>query len=111
MGKNIFVTILVILAAVALALVVYENVYKSTDPFSSSQKKLLENYIKENISALSPVKEVLGGKFYVTDIKWQNDGSMLVKYEDGHIALEALVKASINRDNQIKIQHFNIIKQ
>ncbi len=48
-----------------------------------------ENYLRENISILSSVKEVLGGTFYVTEINWLNDDVAQIKYEDGHIALEA----------------------
>lgn len=51
----------------------------------------LENYIKLNISELSTqagTPEVLGGKFYVTEILVA-EGSGLVKYEDGHNAYTA----------------------
>ncbi len=48
-----------------------------------------ENYLRENISALSPEPEVLGGTFYVTEITWLNQELALVNYEDGHIALSA----------------------
>lgn len=48
----------------------------------------IEDYVKQNISALSPEKEVLGGKFYVTDIT-AGDGKGVVSYEDGHIAFVA----------------------
>jgi hypothetical protein len=48
----------------------------------------IEDYIKLNISQLSPEKEVLGGKFYVTSIHAQ-DGKGTVSYEDGHNAFTA----------------------
>ena len=46
----------------------------------------VENYLRANISKLSPVKAVLGGTWYVTSFTIdldQNSGK--VEYEDGHI--------------------------
>lgn len=48
----------------------------------------IEDYVTQNISALSPEKEVLGGTFYVTEIV-AADGRGVVSYEDGHIAFTA----------------------
>ena len=46
----------------------------------------VENYLRENISKLSPVKAVLGGTWYVVsdtiDLE-KNSGTVI--YEDGHI--------------------------
>ncbi|HRH25807.1 MAG TPA: hypothetical protein PLD99_02595 [Parcubacteria group bacterium] len=57
---------------------------------NTPQGKLMsvESYVSQNISELSPIKEVLGGKFYVTDIEVL-DGRGTVSYEDGHIAYTA----------------------
>jgi len=49
----------------------------------------VQEYINKNISELSSKKEVLGGKFYVTNIRFNSPGSITVDYEDGHIALRA----------------------
>lgn len=49
----------------------------------------VEAYIRNNISALSPRKEVLGGKFYVTGITFGNENDGTVTYEDGHIIVTA----------------------
>lgn len=65
---------------------------EQTPTTSASQGKLMsiESYVTQNISALSPVKEVLGGRFYVTEIEVEpEERKGKVKYEDGHIALEA----------------------
>lgn len=48
-----------------------------------------ENYLRENVSELSPAEAVLGGTFYITEINWLGENLAQVKYEDGHIALEA----------------------
>lgn len=55
------------------------------------EKDLFENYLKENISKLSKTKAVLGGTFYITEIKWLPNRAAIVSYEDGHIALQAKV--------------------
>lgn len=53
---------------------------------SSIDTDAYENYIRENISTLSPVLPVLGGTWYVTNITWWENGYVTVEYEDGHIA-------------------------
>lgn len=45
----------------------------------------VENYVKANITALSPVSASLGGTFYVTRIE-ASGGVGTVEYEDGHSA-------------------------
>ncbi len=49
----------------------------------------VEEYVRQNISTLSPEPAVLGGTFYVTEISVGDDGTGVVHYEDGHIALVA----------------------
>lgn len=73
------------------------------------EKALFENYLKANISKLSKAKAVLGGKFYVTDIKWQPNRVAVVSYEDGHIALQAKTAMSYKRGLPI-VNYFKIIK-
>lgn len=55
------------------------------------EKDLFENYLKTNITKLSKTKAVLGGTFYITEIKWLPNRAAIVSYEDGHIALKAKV--------------------
>lgn len=62
-------------------------------PISNApQGKLMsvEAYVTQNISALSPIKETMGGTFYVTEIEVEpEENKGKVKYEDGHNAYEA----------------------
>ncbi|MDD4290534.1 MAG: hypothetical protein PHH83_04705 [Patescibacteria group bacterium] len=74
------------------------------------QRIAFENFIKENISEISPKKEVLGGKFYITKFTWADDNNGLVDYEDGHIAFKAKFNISLERNNP-KINFFEIIKE
>ncbi len=78
------------------------------------EQTLFENYLIANISDLSPTKEVLGGKFYVTNISWLPDRIAIVSYEDGHIALKAkVVLDAIYHDGwpeEVEIKSFDIIK-
>lgn len=51
------------------------------------QGKLMsvEAYVTQNISALSPIKETMGGTFYVTEIEVEpEENKGKVEYEDGH---------------------------
>jgi len=71
---------------------------------------LLQEYLKENISTLSPTKEVLGGKFYLTNLEYENANNAIASYEDGHIALKAQVNFEV-KEKQVKILGFEIIEQ
>lgn len=73
------------------------------------QRIAFENHIRENISEISPKKEVLGGKFYVTKFTWADDNNGLVDYEDGHIAFTAKFNIVLE-GNSSKINFFEIIK-
>ena len=50
-----------------------------------------ETFLSNNLSSLSPEKEVLGGTFYLTNVYWSDKDSAIIEYEDGHIALRAKV--------------------
>ncbi|MBL8157972.1 hypothetical protein JNK62_00320 [bacterium] len=65
---------------------------EQTPTTSAPQGKLMsvEAYVTQNISALSPIKETMGGTFYVTEIEVEpEENKGKVKYEDGHNAYEA----------------------
>ncbi len=68
------------------------------------------NYLRDHVSELSPTKEVLGGKFYLTDLKMMSSSTAIVSYEDGHIALKANVVFSGDKDLNIKINKFEVVK-
>jgi len=63
-------------------------------------EQAVEKYLIENISNISPQKEVLGGKFYITKINWLENNSGTVEYEDGHIALKASFDYEIKTNRQ-----------
>lgn len=67
----------------------------------------IESYVTQNISKLSPIKESVGGTFYVTSINAQN-GNGVVSYEDGHNAYTADFTYQTNDSTGIKITSFNI---
>ena len=76
------------------------------------KEKLVENYLRENISAISPRKEVLGGKFYITKIIWMGNDSAAIEYEDGHIVVAATldyeIKTDKNSSSLVIINNFKI---
>lgn len=89
------IAILVAVAAVAAgAYLLWPERSAAPEPANESPAQggrgmSVEDYVRANISALSPQKEVLGGTFYVTEISVGEDGVGEVHYEDGHIALVA----------------------
>lgn len=65
---------------------------QETSASQAPQGKLMsvEEYVRQNISSLSPIPESLGGTFYVTEIEVEPENRTgKVKYEDGHMAYEA----------------------
>lgn len=75
---------------------------------SAETQNIVKGYIKENISELSPEKEVLGGKFYVTEIIFQNPNIVIINYEDGHVALKAQANFRLENNNP-QINNFKLI--
>jgi len=75
------------------------------DPAAVATEPDVEQYVKANISTLSPVKAELGGTFYVTDIRTAN-GMGTVEYEDGHIALTADFNYTVDADGSVNVTNF-----
>lgn len=87
-------------------LVMSDNIENSAD--IESKQELVSEYISENISDLSPEEAVLGGSFYLTGIRFTDDNTAVIDYEDGHIALNAAVKFSVT-NGVVLIESFDII--
>ena len=80
------ISFLIVLIAIATASYMW---WPEVKPVEQTGKLMsVESYVSQSISELSPVKEQLGGKFYVTDIQIA-DGKGTVSYEDGHSAYTA----------------------
>jgi hypothetical protein len=77
---------------------------------SPTIKNLVIDYLENNISDISPKKEVLGGKFMLSSIIFINSNNCLIEYEDGHITLTARVKFNISQDSEVEIETFEIIE-
>lgn len=81
----------IILAIVATVVIIYVGfvVYKNTAPVANvpgDTPQIVESYLRENISTLSPVSAVLGGTWYVVSLTIDpTTNSGTVVYEDGHI--------------------------
>lgn len=65
-------------------------------------------YVRDNISNLSPEKEVLGGKYQVTDLAFTGDNTGTVSYEDGHVAYTAIFSYNISETGDVTIVTFEI---
>ena len=74
---------------------------------NSPKAMLVDDYIKLNISTLSPIKETVGGKFYVTKIEATN-GVGVVNYEDGHNAYTADFTYSTKENGAISIMSWSV---
>lgn len=74
----------------------------------NEKEELLRSYLDKNISEISPEKEVLGGKFFITSLRLNGENEFIVEYEDGHIAFIASGKYIIE-DKIVDVQNFNIL--
>lgn len=72
--------------------------------------QLVQDYLQKNLSALSPEPEVLGGKFYLTKIVFQDNQTAVIDYEDGHNAFRAELKFSISPYEEVAIESFRSLK-
>jgi hypothetical protein len=68
----------------------------------------VSEYIRENISELSPEEAILGGSFYVNSIRFTGPYMAIVDYEDGHIALSAEVEFNVPKAGEIEIVSFKL---
>ena len=104
-------SVLVALAVVVLsALVAFSFISKDkeeVEPPVVIDTLAVENYVRENISTLSPEPAVLGGTFYVTAID-VGDGMGTVEYEDGHIALTADFTFTQTATGEVIIESFEV---
>lgn len=75
----------------------------------TNEQNLVKDYIVAHLSELSPTKEVLGGKFYLTKITFTGQREANIGYEDGHIALEAKVNYALDA-HKLSIESFKITK-
>ncbi len=69
----------------------------------------VSSYITDNISDLSPEKETLGGKFFVTQLYFDGGNSGVVSYEDGHVAFTATFNYSVDELGNVIVTDFNIL--
>jgi hypothetical protein len=129
MKKNLTILVVfLIVLAVALGAYAYQknNAQPTPDTVGSEQNDEVENgrvmsveeYVRLNISELSPEKEVLGGTYYVTNIELDStsspqahSGAGTVSYEDGHNAYTADFTYTTDAENgAIAITSFVIRK-
>jgi len=71
-------------------------------------KSMVVEYLRQNISELSPQKEVLGGKFYITSIEFISDNEAVIEYEDGHNPYKAQASFYI-QPNGVRINSFVLV--
>lgn len=133
MNKKILISLIIIVALLSLALFFKKSSWLQKNEKTTSgtvfpefidesnlnaevisQQNLVVAYLEDNISQLSPEKEVLGGKFYLTSLDFINDNEVIITYEDGHIALSAQVIFSLKQNNsqemEVIIEKFEITK-
>jgi hypothetical protein len=92
--KYTLITIVILILLAGVGFVVWGTVHRQPQVVTNNEvtasstievdnSDIVKKYIEEHISTLSPVKEVVGGKFYTTNIVTGKD-SGVVSYEDGH---------------------------
>lgn len=104
------ITFFLTIAIIFLTLSACSNKSTKTEKneISNETKNIVQDYINNNISQLSPEPEVLGGTFYVTKIKFENPNKVTIYYEDGHIALQAEANFELTNIG-VQINNFKLI--
>lgn len=83
-----------------------QNKMNNMDCLELEEKISVEQYVRENIKNISNIKEVLGGNWYVTKLKIDNQNNTgEVEYEDGHI----LDRASFDYEYDIATKNINVL--
>lgn len=77
----------------------------------TEEKRLVSDYLKENISELSPKAAVLGGSFQIIDVIFGEGKTGVVEYEDGHIFLRAKFEYSLDQAKVVRIETFEILPE
>lgn len=88
-----------------------DQILKDYDAIVSSvdlRRDAVYEYLKKNIGTLSPEKEVLGGKFYITNFVRTSSSTGVVSYEDGHMAYQADVRFATTNAGEVVIDSFSI---
>lgn len=73
---------------------------------ATSTEGILFRYLSANISRISPQKEVLGGKFLITNLVVTSSNTAEVSYSDGHIALAGRFNFAIDGNGNVTITNF-----
>lgn len=105
MKKTKVLGVVLLLAVIILATAFFFVQRKDGAPVPGGED--VSAYVSEHISELSPEKAVLGGTFYVTDIRASN-GEGVVEYEDGHVAFKADFTYTFDRNGEVIIKSFII---
>jgi hypothetical protein len=106
MKRSIVILVpVIVVAAAALLAILFAMPQNASAP--AGRVMSIESYVTQNISSLSPEKEVLGGTFYVTDIQ-AADGAGSVEYEDGHNAYTADFTYTMSDTDGISITSFTL---
>jgi len=106
--KKVFLTIILLIVGLGVAV----GISRATiggNPSAAPTGRLMsiESYVAMNISELSPIKETVGGKFYVTNVE-AHDGEGVVSYEDGHNAYTADFAYEMDETKGIAIKDWKV---
>lgn len=97
MKKYAILGLILIVIIIGIVLFVYNKEINTP-----TERENVENYLKENISKLSPVKAVLGGTWYVLSYTVDlTKKTGTVTYEDGHIQEKKNFTYTINEKFEV----------
>jgi hypothetical protein len=92
---------------------IYSDFESVVQSFSLDENSILKiallKYLETNISKLSPEKEVLGGTFYITELIVVDNKHATVSYEDGHNAYTAKLQFTVNENQVVDIESFEVV--
>jgi hypothetical protein len=106
--KTLFTIVIIVLLVAGFTFIKSgAPVGKATPVQTTPINQTTEDYVRQNISSLSSVKEQVGGTFYVTAIE-THGGTGTVHYEDGHNAYSADFTYDVDHNGSTTITSFTL---
>lgn len=87
-----------------------ENITPPLNNSLSNIENLVQDYLNNHITELSPEPAVLGGTFYITNTTFLDNNRILIEYEDGHISYTARAQYEISPNQPLTISNFELVK-
>ncbi len=112
------IAVIAVIGLIIIAAIFAPSIKTPDEPVQEviTMDQQIKTYFNENLSEISPEKEVLGGKFYVTALTvatttYGQDEYVVgeISYEDGHNAYDAVYTLTVIAQNSFEVREIILI--